>query len=90
MSFWREKWRNESLILIYTKTLEVSDWLEGVLANKSQLGWWVVLTSILSSWYKALDIVWMVNYDSSWIKMMLKSVWVSRIVLTINKFFQMF
>ena len=39
MSFQREKQRDESLMLMYTKTLGASDWLEGILANESQLGW---------------------------------------------------
>ena len=75
---------------MYTKTLGALDWLEGVLANKSQLGWWVVPTSTSPSWFKVLGIIWMIDQGSSWMKMMSKSVWVSRIVLTISKFFQTF
>ena len=44
-------------MLMYTKTLGASDWLEGILANESQLGWWVVLTSISPFWFEVLGIV---------------------------------
>ena len=90
MSFWRENHRDKRRMLIYTKTLGVSDWFEDVLAKKSQSRWWVILTRISPSQFEALGIVRMVDHGGSWMKIISNCDWVLRIVLMISKFFRTF
>ena len=87
MSFHKEKQRQEIHILIYIKTLGESDWFVKVLAKVSQLGWWGMPTSSSSSLLVELRIVYM---GGSWINTISKDIWVSRIVLTIRLFLQIF
>ena len=45
ISFCKEKQKQKIWMLIYIKTLRESDWLAGILAKVSQLGWWGTPTS---------------------------------------------
>ena len=87
MSFHKEKQRQEIHILIYIKTLGESDWFVEVLAKVSQLGWWGMPTSSSPSLLVELRIVYM---GGSWINTISTDIWVSRIVLTIRLFLQIF
>ena len=75
---------------MYAITLGESDLSEGVLANKSQLGWYVVPIRALPLQFNELGILQISDQGDSWMKMISNWIWVSRIVLTMNKFFQMF
>ena len=90
MSFHKEKWRWEMWMLIYVKTLGELDWLAMVLAKVSQLGWQGTLTSSSPLQLVELGIVHIVNYGGSWMNIILKADWVSKIVLMIRLFFWMF
>ena len=71
-------------------TLGESNLSEGILANNSQLGWWVVPIRVLPSQSNELGILRISDQGGSWMKMMLNWLWVSRIVLMIREFFQTF
>ena len=90
MSFHKEKWRWEMWMLIYVKTLGELDWLAMVLAKVSQLGWQGTPTSSSPLQLVELGIVHIVNYGGSWMNIILKADWVSKIVLMIRLFFWMF
>ena len=90
MLFYKEKQRWEIWMLTYVKTLRESDWFVGFLAKVSQLGWWGTPISSSPLLLEKLRIFWMVNHRGFWMNMMLKDEWVSRIVLTIRLFLQMF
>jgi len=77
-------------MLTYVKTLGESDWFVGVLAKVSQSGWWGTPTSSSPSLLVELQIVCMANYGGSWMNTISKDIWVSKIVLTIRLFLQMF
>jgi len=96
MSLWlkislhNKKWSEESLILIYKATHgELFSLVEG-LENVIQLGWFRTSTSSSLFLLLELGIEWIIDQDSSWIKIISKSDWVLRMVLTIEFFFWMF
>ena len=86
----REKWREESLMFIYMITLGESLTLEEVLKKVSQLGWFSTSTNVSPSSLIKLGIEQIVDYESFWIKMISKEIWVLRIMLVSRLFFQMF
>ena len=71
-------------------TLGESDLSEGILANNSQLWWWVVSIRVSPLQSNELGILQISDQGGSWMKIMLNWLWVSRIVLTIREFFQTF
>ena len=64
-SFWIEKQREESLILMYTATLGYSDLLELDLINISQLGWFTMPTRVSPLQFEELRIEWIEDQEGS-------------------------
>jgi len=58
----------------------------GILANKIQLGWWMVLMRSSLSWSEILGIFWISDQGGSWIKMILNWFKVLRRVLMMREF----
>jgi len=71
-------------------TLGESSLQVGFLENEDQLGWLGTFTSSSPSWLFELGIDQIYVQDSSWIKIISKTDWVSRIVLIRKLFLQMF
>ena len=90
MSLQSKKWREESQVLMYAMTLGTFNFSDGILVNKIQLGWWLVLMRGSSLQSEELGILWISDQEDSWINMMLNWFCVSRRVLTIKEFLQMF
>jgi len=81
MSFYKEKQRCESLTLIYDMTLGESWSFDAFPEKISQLRWFGTPTKCSSSSLDELGIEQIIDYGSSWIKIISKSFCVSRIVL---------
>ena len=86
----KEKQREERQILIYAVTLREYALFTGLVANRIQLGWWTVPIKFLPSLFALLGTWWMTNQGGSWMSIMSKCDWVSRIVLTIQWSLQTF
>jgi len=71
---------------MYVMTLEDSEAHTEDLANIVQFGWWGTPTNTSPSQLVELGIDWIIDRGGSWMNMMLKDNWVSRIVLTIRLF----
>ena len=90
ISWRKEKQGGERRILIYTATLGENALFTGLVVNRIQLGWWMVLIKFLPSLFALLGTWQMTNQGSSWMSIMSKCDWVLRIVLTIRWFLQTF
>ena len=90
MSLQSKKWREESQVLMYVMTLGTFDFSDRILANEIQLGWWLVLMRGSPSQSEELGILQISDQGGSWINMMSNWFCVSRRVLMIKEFLQMF
>ena len=86
MSLQSRKCREERRMLMYTMTLGKSDFSDGILANKIQLGWWLVPIKGSPLQSEELGILQISDQGGSWINMMSNWFWVSRRVLMIKEF----
>jgi len=71
-------------------TLEKSALTDEILANKIQLGWWMVPMRGSLSWSEVLGIFWISDQGGSWIKMISNWFRVLRRILTMREFLQTF
>ena len=71
-------------------TLGKSWLLEGDLAKAIQLGWWHVPINSSPSQFEELGILRISDQGGSWINMILNWFWISRMVLMMTEFLQMF
>ena len=71
-------------------TLEKSFLSDGILAKETQLGWWLVPIKGSPLLFEVLGIFWISDHGGSWIKMILNWFKVSRRVLMMREFLQMF
>jgi len=90
MSLHKEKQREENLTLMYEATHRESFSLVEDLEKMIQLEWFGTPTNTSLSLLLELGIEQIVVQDGSWIKMISKSDWVLRMVLTTELFFQTF
>jgi len=65
MSFHKENWKDESLILIYDMTLGELWSLEGFLKKFIQLGWFGTLTNLSPFLFEELGMEQMKDYNGS-------------------------
>ena len=90
ISFCKEKQNWKSLMFIYDTTLGESWLFDAFLEKVNQLGWFSIPTKCSPSLLNKLRIEQIINYDSSWIKIISKSLYASRIVLVSKLFLQTF
>ena len=84
----KQNW--ESLIFIYDTTLRKSLSFDILLGKVDQLGWFSTSTKYFPFSLNKLRIEQINDHNSSWIKIILKSLCVSKIVLVSKLFLQMF
>ena len=90
MSLRKEKWKEESLILMKIMTLGQSFVVSSSLTKVSQLGWLTMPTNGIPSLFAELGMDLIIVQDSSWMKIMLKLLLISRIMFMIKLFFLTF
>ena len=86
MSVCKKKQRGKRRMLMYTVTLGEVALFTGLIAKKSQLGWWTVPMKFSLSLFAVLGTWQMTDQGSSWMRIMLNYDWVSSIVLTMRWF----
>ena len=90
ISFCKENQKKESLTLIYIMTLGESLQLEEFLEKVIQLEWFRTPINSSPSLYLKLGIEHIVDHDGSWIKIISKESCISKIVLIMKLFLQIF
>ena len=86
MLFHKEKQREEIQVWMYIMTLKDSEAHNEDLANIVQFGWWETSTNIFPLQLVELGITWITNQGGSWMNIMSKDDWVSKMVLMIRLF----
>jgi len=81
MSFCRERWNCKSLMFMYNMTLGELWSLEAFLEKVIQLEWFGIPTN-----FDKLGIDWIIDYSSSWMKIISNSFCASKTVLVSSLF----
>jgi len=90
MSFHREKQKCKSLTFIHGTTLGESWSFDEFLKKVNQLEWFSTPTKSSPSLLNKLGMEWIIDYSSSWTKIISKYFCISRIVLVSKLFLQTF
>jgi len=90
ISFCKEKQNWESLMLMYNTTLEKSWSFDTFLKKVLQLGWFGTPTNYSSSLHNELGMEQIIDQGIFWVKIISKSLCISRITLVSKLFLQTF